>query len=118
MVRSGNYLRALRRRWHLTQEELAFLFGYTDHAIVSRLERQERPITLAVAYACHVLFGCEPEDIFPALYRQVDASLAERIGDMLEQLQRADQSTATSAKLQLLREALNRLHATPLHQDV
>ena len=118
MVKSGNYLRALRRRWHLTQEELAFLFGYTDHSIVSHLERQERPITLSVAYASHVLFGCESKDIFPAPYRQVEEGLAGRIPKMLEQLQLAKQTAGTSAKRQLLRQALTRLNAAPPQQNV
>ena len=36
-------------RWHLTQEELTFLFGYDAELIISRFEREERTITLTVA---------------------------------------------------------------------
>ena len=34
-----NYLRVYRRRWLLTQEELAFLFGYDAESIISRFGR-------------------------------------------------------------------------------
>lgn len=118
MVSSGNYLRALRRRWHLTQEELAFIFGYTDHSIISHLERQERSVTFAVAHTCHVLFGCGPSDVFPALYQQVETNLAARIRTMLERLELAKQTTGTKAKLQLLQEVSKRLDAVPLQRDV
>lgn len=118
MVKSGNYLRARRRQWQLTQRELAFLFGYTDRSIVSRLERHERTITLAVARTCELLFGCEPKDIFPALFEQVEASLMTRLHELHGKLAQSAPTARTVAKLKLLEQALARSTASSQPQDV
>lgn len=118
MVKSRNYLRARRRQWQLTQRELAFLFGYTDRSIISRLERHERTITLAVVRACELLFGCEPEDIFPTLFEQVEASLAARLHELHEKLARRTPTARTAAKLKLLEQALARATGQPQQQEV
>ena len=116
MVKSENYLRARRRQWQLTQRELAFLFGYTDCSIVSRLERHERTITPAVVHACQLLFDCEPTDIFPALFEQAEAGLVSRIHELHARLAQGARTTRTAAKLRLLEEALARL--TAQYQEV
>jgi len=96
-----NYLRVYRRRWHLTQEELAFLFGYEAESIVSRFESEERAITLAVAIACQTIFGVEPRGFLERLilvfthFEAVDArdlGAAERVTKVLEGVSNAIQS--------------------------
>jgi transcriptional regulator with XRE-family HTH domain len=108
MDRLDNYLRTRRRQFHLTQAELAFLFGYTDESIVSRLERQERTITLAVAYTCEVIFGYDVKDIFPALFAELDECVASRIYELQERLRQERTTALTAAKLRMLDEALAR----------
>src|SRR5262245_20561170 len=56
VLRLKNYLRYYRRRFGLTQRELAFLLGLSDSAI-SRIERNRSQPTLSVALACQALFG-------------------------------------------------------------
>lgn len=106
-----NYLRVYRRRWHLTQEELAFLFGYDGESIISRFEREERTITLAVAAACHSIFGVEPNELFPALFDGVEQKVVQRMQELRERLLKSKRSQKTLAKLQLLQEALGRIAA-------
>jgi transcriptional regulator with XRE-family HTH domain len=113
-----NYLRVYRRRWHLTQEELAFLFGYDAESIISRLEREERTITLAVATACHTIFGVEPRELFPALIGSVEEKLVQRMYELRERLLESKPSQKTLAKLQLLQEALGRVTAASEQQGV
>jgi transcriptional regulator with XRE-family HTH domain len=108
MGRLGNYLRSRRRQWHLTQGELAFLFGYTDESIVSRLERQERTVTLAVAHACELIFGYDAEEIFPALFAEVEDGVVARLHELQDRLSQGKATKLTAAKLQLLDAALAR----------
>lgn len=108
-----NYLRTYRRRWGLTQDELAFLFGYTDQSIVARFEHQERTITLAVAYACELLFGVKPQEVFPACFEGVELSMAERMHELQDRLLQRAPTQKTLAKLELLHEAIGRLAAVP-----
>lgn len=105
-------MRFYRRRWQLTQEELAFLFGYSDQSIVARFEQDERAITLAVAHGCELIFGVEPKEIFPTLFESVEESLVNRLHDLYERLSQAEPTQRTLAKLELLQSALKRLTAT------
>lgn len=107
-----NYLRTYRRRWRLTQDELAFLLGYSDQSIIARFERQERTITLPVAYACELLFGVKPTEMFPACFGDLEQALIERTHALRDRLLRSTPTQRTLAKLELLQEAIRRLTAT------
>jgi transcriptional regulator with XRE-family HTH domain len=111
MRKLRNYLRVYRRRWHLTQEELAFLFGYEAESIISRFERDERTITLALAFACHTIFGVEPRELFPALFQSMEESIILRMHDLCERLVQSKPKQTTLAKLELLRAAIARIAA-------
>lgn len=67
-----NYVRTLRRRWALTQEEVAALLGFEDRSCVSRIERGERVPSLERALALEVLFGVAPNAMFPLMYAEVE----------------------------------------------
>jgi transcriptional regulator with XRE-family HTH domain len=118
MGKLRNYLRTYRRRWHLTQEELAFLIGYEAESIISRFEREERTITLAVASACQTIFGVEPKELFPALVESVDEAVVQRMHELRERLVQSKVSQKTLAKLELLQEALGRIAAGPEQREV
>ena len=111
MGRLRSYLRVHRRRWHLTQEELAFLLGYADQSIIARLEQDERAVTLGVAYTCELLFGVEPREVFPMLFEKIKTSAVERIYDLHGQLLQSSSAPKTLAKLELLQQAIRRLEA-------
>ena len=104
-----NYLRVYRRRWHLTQEELAFLFGYDAKSIISRFESEERTITLAVATACHTIFGVEPKELFPALFDSVEQRSCSECTNCASVSLQSELTQRTLAKLELLQEALSRI---------
>lgn len=105
----GNYLRFYRRRWHLTQEELAFLLGYEEQSFIARLEQQEREATLTVVYACELIFGVKPTEVFPALFESIEERLLARIYELQERLIGSTPSQKTLANLELLHEAIGRI---------
>jgi transcriptional regulator with XRE-family HTH domain len=113
-----NYLRVYRRRWHLTQEELAFLFGYEDESIISRFENEERTITLAVAIACQTIFGVEPSEVFPVLFASLEQSVVQRMYELRDQLAQSELTQRTLVKLELLQEALRRIEGASEQQKV
>lgn len=118
MGKLRNYLRTYRRQWHLTQEELAFLLDYQAESFISRLERDERAITLAVASACQALFGVELRELFPALMESLQESLVARMQELSDRLMQSEPTRKTLAKLELLQEALSRLGAASEQQEV
>lgn len=105
----GNYLRARRKQSQLSQKELAFLLGYKNESFVSRLERHERPLTFSALRACNVIFGSGVEEMFPALSKEADDRLLERIRALCANLEASDSSKRTEVKLRLLLAAMGRL---------
>lgn len=104
-----SYLRPLRRRWALTQSELAFLIGTTTNITIGRIEARRTYPTLAQAIAFSVLFDTPPHELFPELYANAYERVLAGAGELYEALQ-GNPSLATSTKLDFLEEVLQRVH--------
>src|SRR6185312_16991423 len=70
--KSYAYVRAHRRKWGLTQVELARLLGLASRSAVSRIERAERVPTTATIIACGIIFGLATPELFPSLHEEVE----------------------------------------------
>jgi len=117
MKRLDCYLHTHRRQWGLTQEELAFLLGSKSASVISRLERREHDPSLKAAFACQVIFGVAPDELFPKLYVEVEDAVMRRAHELHERLQGTPSKT-TRAKLELLEDALRRASERAEEPDV
>jgi hypothetical protein len=106
--RLKTYLRPLRRRWRLTQRELAFLIGIKSGAVISRIEGLNKVPRLAWAVACAVLFDTRALELFPGLFSEVYEDVLLRATELYEELQ-GNPSKTTRAKLDFLETVLARL---------
>jgi DNA-binding XRE family transcriptional regulator len=70
-----NYVRTYRRRWALTQVELAALIGIESRTGISRIEQGERLPSLEAALALEVLFGMAPRMMFPLVYAETEEAV-------------------------------------------
>jgi DNA-binding XRE family transcriptional regulator len=102
-----NYLRAQRRRWGLTQGELAYLLGYRYPSAIWRIERDGREPTLSIAFACHILFDTPVAQLFPGLVTDIEGAILRRAYKLYDRLQ-GNPSRTTKAKLDLLEQVLKR----------
>ena len=105
--RLKTYLRTFRRRWGLTQTELAFLIGIKSNTLVSRFEELKRTPNLAVAFACEIIFGTSPLELFPGLFDDAQDAVYLRANELYEELQ-GSSSKATRTKLDFLEGVLSR----------
>ncbi|HEV7227764.1 helix-turn-helix transcriptional regulator [Brevundimonas sp.] len=64
-------MRRTRRRWALSQAELAHLIGSTQ-SVVSRLEAGSVVPDLALAFRLQAVFGSSPRALFPELYGRAE----------------------------------------------
>jgi transcriptional regulator with XRE-family HTH domain len=103
----ANYLRPYRRRWGLTQHELAYLLGCKSGAVVSRLEGRKREPSLRIAVACFIVFGSPAAELFPHIATEVDEAVMARVWDLYDRLQ-GDPSRTTRTKLDILEDAIAR----------
>ena len=98
------YLRTHRRRWGLTQKELAQLIGLESGTHVSRLEHGKRQPTFRVVASCLVVFGVKAAELFPSVVKEVEDEVVRRAYELYLDLQ-GDPSPTTKTKLNFL-EAL------------
>lgn len=82
----GNYLRSHRRMSGLSQEELADLVGYLTRSQVSRHEQSAAIPALVIAISYEVVFRVRISEIFPGLYRTVEARIEEQLAKLENQL--------------------------------
>jgi DNA-binding XRE family transcriptional regulator len=101
------YLRTFRRRWGLTQTELAFLIGVKSNTLVSRFEELKRTPNLSVAFACEIIFDASQLELFPGLFDDVQDAVYLRANELYEELQ-GSSAKATRAKLDFLEGVLSR----------
>jgi transcriptional regulator with XRE-family HTH domain len=114
--RIKTYVRPLRRRWALTQRELAFLIGVKNGAAVSRIERLKRSPSLPVTFACALVFGTAPPELFPALISKIHDDVLRRVSELYEELQ-GNPSKETRIKLDFLEGVLVRLEGKGTAND-
>ena len=100
--RHSTKLKRHRKRSGFTQEELGFLLGHKQHSAISRYEVGERSPDLKTAFAYQVLFGSEPQELFPGLLETVRAQVGERAKRLSEEIKRSGENRRTTYKLKKL----------------
>ncbi len=103
-----NYLRAHRKRWALTQDELAFLLGLSSQAAISRYELRAITPKAEVLIGAEIIFDTRSRDLFPRAVGEVEQAVMQRAELLMRNLeQRTDLPAA--AKIALLTALLTRL---------
>lgn len=102
-----SYIRTHRRKWALTQKELAFLLGRKSSAHISKLEQAKRSPTVDVILACKILFGVSSGQLLPKLYEEVENEVMARAAELYEKLE-GKQSRSAARKKEFLSEVLKR----------
>src|SRR5689334_14570047 len=85
--RSYSFVRAHRRRWGLSQSELALLLGIASCTTVSRIERSVRSPSTNVLVACCIYFGLPAPELFSTLHEEIEevvGNAAKNLYDALE----------------------------------
>jgi len=111
------YLRTQRRGWGFSQREVAFLLGFKDRSLVSRLELNKQNPNLKAAFGCEVLFGEAGKELFPRFYTKIQDDFMRRAKVLHTRLQR-EGSPEASKKLDLLDDALKRARKFTNEQEV
>jgi transcriptional regulator with XRE-family HTH domain len=108
----GNYLRSHRRKSGLSQRELAHIVGFLSGIPVSRQERSVTIPTLLIALGYEAVFRVPVSELFPGLYRTVEASIEEQLESMENELQQSStkgrQAAFIARKLEWLWERRNK----------
>ena len=102
-----NYLKANRKRFALSQDEVALLLGSNNGAQVCRYERFAREPSLATALAYEAIFKRSVSELFSGLYQQVEQEVAERARLLLEKQAAGKGRQRTARRRDALAELAN-----------
>ena len=102
-----NYLSLHRKKWALSQRELAGLLGHASRSVVSRLELGGGRPSLRFALACQAVFGLGVADLFPDLFDQHQDAVMRRAAAFDAQL-RGRTDPASVRKRELLAAMVER----------
>ena len=97
-----NHLRRCRRRAGLSQEEVAFLLGCRDAAMVSRYENGTRRPSLETMLVYEVVFGAYAEQLFRGIFEEVKKRTRKQAQILAHGLREKKPSGAVLRKLSLL----------------
>lgn len=102
-----NYIRTHRKRFHLTQKEVAFLLGSKTSAHVCRHERLEQTPNLQSLLTYEILFRTPVRNLFGGVHQDVEQRLVRRIRVLIQKLATSGYSRAKARKIEILNGFLN-----------
>lgn len=77
-------VRTHRRRWALTQREVATLLGFESRTSVSRIEQGKHVPNLETALALEVVFGVAPREMFPSIFGEIEEQVMRQSLELYE----------------------------------
>jgi len=107
-----NYIKAHRKRWSLTQEELGFILGYGGNTQISNIERGIDDPNTREMIAFEVLFEKSNSRLFPDLYTSVSEKLLRRLAMFEDHLCEEPVTRVTVDKLNAVRKIRRSLEAS------
>jgi transcriptional regulator with XRE-family HTH domain len=97
-----NYLRTNRKRFGLSQDEVAYLLGAESGAKVCRYERFVREPGLRAALACEAIFQRPVRELFAGLYAEIEREVAGRAKKLVLKTDRMKPGQRTDRKRERL----------------
>ena|ERR1051326_911918 len=105
-----SYLRSHRKRWRLSQRELAFLLGFSSQGAISQHEALIRTPEVKVLLKYEALFGESIGDLFPKLRDEAEKEIVLQAKQLMARLEEHPELPA-ARKLELLAKLIERMRA-------
>jgi transcriptional regulator with XRE-family HTH domain len=101
--RLPNYLRMLRKRSYLSQDEIAFLLGCKNGSKASRYEHFSRIPSLETSLAYKAVFGVAVDELFAGIFEKIEKQVIRRAQLLARKIEAGNTDAITARKLQALR---------------
>src|SRR5258708_8409813 len=101
-----NYLRTHRKRYSLTQEDVAYLLGCTSDHIVSHHEIGSRLPSLRTALAYEVIFDTPVAELFAGVFEQIEREACDRASVLAHEFWEARRNDPTGKRRREVLKAL------------
>lgn len=97
------YLKTYRRRYGLSQRDLAYLLGCESPAKAARYENGDRVPTLKTVLAYEYIFKVPVTELFAGIYQEVEKEIPKRAAQLHSKLEEAPSNRKTKRKMDFLR---------------
>ena len=102
-----NHIRSHRKRWRLSQKELATLAGFKSRDFISQIERFRVLPSLKFMLVCEIVFDTPVRKLFPGLFDDLAEDVLNACEILLDRIKSDNGSDATE-KRKLLQKLLKR----------
>lgn len=102
-----NHIRSHRKRWRLSQKELATLTGFKSREFISQIERFLIQPSVRFMIVCEVIFDTPVKKLFPGLFDDLAEDVLNECEILLNRINNDHGSDATE-KRKLLSKLLKR----------
>lgn len=99
----SNYLKTYRKRSHLTQKEMAFLFGDKSAAKICRYENTVRSPKLETLLCYSSVFEIPITEIFAEEFREISKATKQRAKSLLAKFPEKPPDPVTARKIRFLK---------------
>lgn len=110
MPRTHNHLRVYRKRSRLTQKDIAFLCGETNHTEICRFEACSRRPSVEFLLTYHLLFDVSVEAFFREQREGMRQELLARLTELIQKLSTLKRRPAITARIRFLKARLEDLN--------
>lgn len=94
-----NYLRTYRKRFGLTQDEVAYLLGCQNGAMISRYEHYRRRPSLKTVFAYQAIFRVPAHELFPGIYDEIENEISKRMRGLAKRIENSNPNRKDFYKL-------------------
>ena len=101
-------MRAQRKRSALSQDEVAFLLGTKAGSKISRYENTCREPELRTALGFEVIFDCPVAELFPDLFKQIEAAVRKRAKQLAKRAIVASSRALLQRKEETIKGVINK----------
>ncbi|MBI1289184.1 MAG: helix-turn-helix domain-containing protein [Flavobacteriales bacterium] len=105
-----NTLRLYRKQSHLTQADIAYLLNHSDNSSISRCESGDRPISIEILLAYHLLFNTQLGDFFVQQRDTIRHRIASRIKPLVARIEKESDTPKSKHRVDQLLKTLVRLN--------
>lgn len=110
MKKPDHILRDHRRQHPLTQADVAFLLNLEKASSISRFENGNRPLSIDVVLAYHLLFETQLGSLFADYRETIRSRIASRIPALIKLIDTDEVAGRSEARITYLKSTLTRLN--------
>lgn len=98
-----NHIRSHRKRWRLSQKELAILTGFKSREFISQIERFLIQPSVRFMIVCEVIFDIPVKKLFPGLFDDLAEDVLNECEILLDRIKSDNGSDATEKRKLMLK---------------